>query len=734
MAPTSKSIDVPRWELEVAFDPVTAARARRQQHQLVDWKGSPMPYPPTENVSAEQVFHDPGQDINIGSLPFRDPRFFVAGGLHGSLHSWEPILALQSPALRQRIDRWLSKGVVVQDFFRPFKGSFKGMEFDSQSPPDMYFHNPASCANYSQMVATTLEERLRSGSLAIWGRVGQVEPPSLVLPFVVEPTKPRLCHDERFLNLLISDNPFSLDTLKEVPLMVEKGSYMTTCDEKAAFDNVLLHESSRRYFGAQFGGWYFVYTTLPFGWKASPFVYQTIGMSVTSFLRHHGVPSLLYIDDHLIGPWSGLGSQSLASYRRAYIATYCVCELLLRLGYTISLEKSLFTPTQVLVFLGMWVDSLRQMFLIPEEKRQKFEVLRADILKMSMVPIRTLQKLMGKCVSFTICVPGAKFYIRAMASAIAKASRNNRLIPVAGPLREEIAHWAFLDSFDDWIPWRDERHITFSLATDASKFAWGAVFGEESFQDYWPATDHRPIHLKEADALLRALEAQSAKIKNHRVKVLVDNMAVVQAWQHEGCKNLNLNSLITKVFKLVTKLNVDLKVIYVKSSENPADAPSRNLSLLDSRLATALWARVQELFGPHTFDLMALDSNCMTGHTGERLRHFTPFSLPGSAGVDVFAQDLHGGENYYVFPPFCLIPPLLRYLLSFQAKHLKCTLVLPRFSVVPHWWPLVQKWAKHIVPLASPGTTGAWCIPTKHGFAPSTVPLPFALCLVRLEF
>ena len=47
-------------------------------------------------------------------------------------------------------------------------------------------------------------------NLYVWGRVGCCDPPNLVMPLTVEVTKPRLCHDERFLNLWVIDKPFVL--------------------------------------------------------------------------------------------------------------------------------------------------------------------------------------------------------------------------------------------------------------------------------------------------------------------------------------------------------------------------------------------------------------------------------------------------------------------------------------------------------------------------------------------
>ena len=79
-------------------------------------------------------------------------------------------------------------------------------------------------------------------------------------------------------------------------------------------------------------------------------------------------------------------------------------------------------------------------------------------------------------------------------------------------------------------------------------------------------------------------------------------------------------------------------------------------------LAPEPWKKLENLFGPHTVDMMALDSNAQIGCSGSPLPHFTPFPTPGSHGVNVFAQNVASQENAYVFPPFILVGPLLCFL------------------------------------------------------------------------
>ena len=66
---------------------------------------------------------------------------------------------------------------------------------------------------------------------------------------------------------------------------------------KVSRGEALLRDDSRTFFGIQWGGWYFTYNTLPFGWKISPYVYHNTRLVATSFFRSLNAPCPLYIDD-----------------------------------------------------------------------------------------------------------------------------------------------------------------------------------------------------------------------------------------------------------------------------------------------------------------------------------------------------------------------------------------------------------------------------------------------------
>jgi len=55
-----------------------------------------------------------------------------------------------------------------------------------------------------------------------------------------------------------------------------------------------------------------------------------------------------------------------------------------------------------------------------------------------------------------------------MSAAICIGMHTLKPIVVQDALRDEIAHWLFLEKWDDPLPWREKRYLQIELATDAS--------------------------------------------------------------------------------------------------------------------------------------------------------------------------------------------------------------------------------------------------------------------------
>lgn len=161
------------------------------------------------------------------------------------------------------------------------------------------------------------------------------------------------------------------------------------------------------------------------------------------------------------------------------------------------------------------------------EKEVKFIAFVREILGNSYVTVKILQRLAGKCVSFSQAVPAARLFMREMNAAISQGLRSQKVILMHGTLREDISHWLFLESWNDPLPWRDERHVQISVATDAPASGWGASIispFRQEISDCWSGEELSwDVATKEAMTIDNSLLSCQDKVRNARVDALVDN-------------------------------------------------------------------------------------------------------------------------------------------------------------------------------------------------------------------
>ena len=596
------------------------------------------------------------------------------------------------------------------------------MFYDHELPPSRQFKNSSSCEQFREFINKELISRLQSGAISYLGPVGKVKPPHVVSPLTVEPSKPRLCVNMRYINCFMKDTPFSLDTLTDVPTSMSKDAWLTKLDDKSGYDHVLMTDSSKEFLGFQWGGHYFCCNSLPFGWKNSAYVYHTLNFFISG---------LTYIDDRLIEGYKGpITYHDDNPSVRAHVAIRYAIKTLVGLGYFLNLTKSIIKPTQRLTFLGLEIDTCACSFYVPEKRKQKLKMLRSEILSKDRVHVKLIQKFCGLCISMVLAIPGAKLYTAACNRALANAVLSNlTYIPVNCSLRVEIEYWAFLDSWNEPFPWIPQRHCTISISTDSSNYKWGAVVKTNhkdiTFGDYWTELDTgKDIMIKEALALYKTLLSIQNEVKDTRICALVDNLAVVGAWKNQYAKNEELNDILKLIFNVLLENNCLLYISYIPSACNIADEPSRKFTKSDASITYRAWAYVDALFGPHTVDMFALDSNAVTDVSGTQLKHYTQFPTPNSAGVDAFAQDYTRSERYYAFPPFCLIPALIKFIVE---EKFRCTVVFPDFSPCPSWFPFLVDNSEQIIVIGFKGDRGVLRYPSKHGFISDKRGLPWNL-------
>lgn len=181
---------------------------------------------------------------DVSMLAFPDPKHFVAREL--PLELWSYVASLTPCDLAPQLLNWIMNSSDVHEFFQHFRGCYKGEAYDSTLPPRRVFLNHPSSKPFVKFISATLLDRLSTGAISLWGKVGEVQPPHLAMPLIVEPSKPRLCND-CFLNLWIADRSFQLDSLRDVVRYTPLDSFQTICDGKSGYDHILVTPSGRTY-------------------------------------------------------------------------------------------------------------------------------------------------------------------------------------------------------------------------------------------------------------------------------------------------------------------------------------------------------------------------------------------------------------------------------------------------------------------------------------------------------
>ena len=106
--------------------------------------------------------------------------------IHHCLPVWESLLADFNCSSVDLLEI-VQDSVPVERFFTPFKGDFKGQFYHAQMPPAIQINNSAICTQVTDFISDIFVHWVASGVLVVWGEVGVVSPPHLVLPIMVKP-------------------------------------------------------------------------------------------------------------------------------------------------------------------------------------------------------------------------------------------------------------------------------------------------------------------------------------------------------------------------------------------------------------------------------------------------------------------------------------------------------------------------------------------------------------------
>ena len=275
-----------------------------------------------------------------------------------------------------------------------------------------------------------------------------------------------------------------------------------------------------------------------------------------NFLNIMGHQTFLYLDDRIMV--FNMPTVKVATGSNFLGAAQLILLLTLLGGY-INLDKSILQPTSRIDYLGFTIDSILETVEVPKEKHAK-TMAKMDELwdEKGRIDIKKLESVRGRLMSWTLCVPLSKLFIREQNSVIARAYKFDKWKWTKAELKgsnllEELAIWREMKLEQLKRNWRSDRHEVFNVDTqrtwavytDASSFGLGGrvyardnetaiatlnqpdesdLVDEAFFQVSTDGVNDDPIHVKEMEVVWKTLVALQHKVKNQHLTLYIDNM------------------------------------------------------------------------------------------------------------------------------------------------------------------------------------------------------------------
>jgi hypothetical protein len=501
----------------------------------------------------------------------------------------------------------------------------------------------------------------------------------------------RVILDLTELNKDVTYRKFKMDSLQTAIDLMTPHCFMASIDWKDAYYSVPVARSMRKYLTFEWEGEFYQYTCLPNGLACAPRFFTRITKVLFSELRKMGHVSTSYIDDCLL---------LAKNYRDCKANVEATVEMSVNAGFMVHPEKSIFEPTQKIMYLGFWLDSKNMTVTLTLEKAQKIKDGVQKLMNKDTVSIQALAKVVGCLVASIPGVQFGKLFYRSLDNHKTKALKNSRgdfnaLTRLPEVCLEDLSWWA------DNIEHSHRKIIldrpSLTIETDASDSGWGACIKgtNSSTGGHWSEqeeTEH--INYKELLAVwFGILCFASSKTFSH-IKILSDNTTTVAYINNMGGTKEKCNELARKILKWCYHNNNWISAAHLPGKMNVrADKESRSIhDNMEWSLNPEVFQIICEHLGTPEIDLFASRLNRKV----ESYMSWRPD--PEAVAVDAMSENWEG-LFFYAFPPFNMIGRVLA-----KVEFDRCTgiLVVPRWHTQP-WWPkFIKMCTKPPIALSSP--------------------------------
>lgn len=409
-------------------------------------------------------------------------------------------------------------------------------------------------------------------------------------------------HTGRSVNASIDDIELryaSFDDALRIARRLGKGALFAKLDVKSAFRCIAVHPADRHLLGIEWMGQFFIDLCLPFGLKSSPAIWERFA-SLAEWIatNRYGIRDIVhYVDDYLVA--------GRANTDECKSAIDQLCAIFARLGIPINADKfkSEGTPSTIIRFLGICIDSIKQISFLDTERITAIRSALAEWADRKSCDATELQSLIGTLAFASRVVQTGRPFLRRMIDTLKQnreqlqpASSNsgrrrqasNRRIQLNSEFHADLRWWsAFIDDWNGLSIWYDDEwtdSTTLKLSTDSNRVGFGAVCGTAWFYGRWDeqqlAAANRvqtvSVPYLELYALVLAAATWGHLWKGKRITFLCDCKPIVDTLQHSTTRNQHLMALVRCLHYIAYRHSFTFRCTHLSSRANSlADALSR---------------------------------------------------------------------------------------------------------------------------------------------------------------
>ena len=533
----------------------------------------------------------------------------------------------------------------------------------SSTPIDLSSNHP--------LIPEALTKLLEKGAVE---RVSNPDSPGFYSRLFLVPKKNgawRPIIDLSTLNSFIDVQSFKMETTSSIRASIQPGDWAVSLDLTDAYFHVPIHPKSRKYLRFCAGNEVFQFRVLPFGISTAPRVFTKLMVTVAAHLRLKGSILLQYFDDWLLHQ---------ADRERLLKDLASSWSEIASLGLLLNDEKSDLVPAQDFTFVGMNFLTSCNRVRVPPPRVEALITLVRHVQAQTQIQARSFLSLIGVLNAAAEYVQLGRLHLRPIQiylHSLWKPGRDSLAawVPILPSLQPLLQWWLDEDQFRTGVPLVPPTPSLF-LITDASLSGWGAhlePLGLMTSGSWSPMESQLHINNLELRAVRLAITHFRDQIRNCCVLVSTDNTTVVSYILKQGgthSTSLFRESLL--LFEDCQALDVTVLAKHLPGRLNVlADGLSRRQQILPSE-----WTLQQEVanqifweLGQPMVDLFA------TRHNHRLPLYVSPVLDPAAWAVDALSLDWNLLVAY-AFPPFILIPQVLR-----KIRNAECHVLL----VAPLW-------------------------------------------------